>query len=596
MQDGDKTREQLLEELAELRRRIEAGEGAEHREVRENLERALELEKELQRAHDELEQAEEEKSVALALERVRNEILQMQQEEDWGTVASCLHRELRLLIGFHECSINIAEEQDQFFNSYGIASDGTPDLQIVPMVSAIQQVLRSGAPVYRSNRAQIEQFGDDAEPQTGSIVDVPFMGGTLAINSQAEGAFDERDIRILSQFAPSLSEAYRRLQEIVNRERTEQELVRLERLRAVGELSAGVSHNLNNILTGVLGPARLLQRKTDDPELLREVDDIVFFALRARDLVRELHLFVREDKEESLHSVSVVQIVQQAVQASRPRWKDESEARGVSIKTDVQWEDVSFIQGTKEGLHDIFTNLIFNAVDAMPQGGTITIRIRRMEQKVQISFSDTGTGMDEATKLRIFEPFFTTKMNIGTGLGLSMVYNTVNRWGGTIAVNSTPGIGTTFTLRFSVSMEEKVEVEEEGEIGIQSARGGKIFIVDDDEAVCSLLARLLEERHEVEAVTDGRRVLDWFTPGKYDVVLIDLGMPGVPGDQLLEQLKELDPLVVSVLITGWTLPETDVRVASFDFRLQKPFDDLDRVEYVVARAIELHDERVERGS
>jgi signal transduction histidine kinase len=586
MRDGDKTREQLLEELAELRRRFEAGEGAEQREIRKDLERVLE----------ELERAEKEKSVALALERVRNEILQMEQEGDWGTVASCLHRELLLLIRFHECSINIAEKQDQFFNSYGIEADGTPDLQIIPMTPAIQQVLQSGAPVYRSNRAEIEQFEDDAALQTCSIVDVPFMGGTLAINSREEGAFDEREIRILSRFAPSLSEAYRRLQEIVNRKQTEQELVRLERLRAVGELSAGISHNLNNILTSVLGPARLLQRKTDDPELLREVDDIVVSALRARDLVHELHLFVREDKQEFLHSVSVVQIVQQAVQTSRPRWKDESEARGVLIKADVQWEDALFIQGTEEGLHDIFTNLIFNAVDAMPKGGTITIRIRRMEQKVQITFSDTGTGMDEATKLRIFEPFFTTKMDIGTGLGLSMVYNAVNRWGGTIAVNSTPGIGTTFILRFSESMEEKVEVEEEGEIGIPSARGGKIFIIDDEEAVCSLLARLLEEHHEVEAITDGQRVLDWFTPGEYDVVMIDLGMPGVPGDQLLEQLKKIDPLVVSVLITGWMLPETDVRVASFDFHLQKPFDDLDRVEYIVARAIELHDERVARGS
>ena len=120
-------------------------------------------------------------------------------------------------------------------------------------------------------------------------------------------------------------------EDITERKHMEQELIRLERLRAVGELSAGVSHNLNNILTNVLGPAQLLKRKTDDPELLREVDDIVTSAVRARDLVHELHLSVRTQEEESRHPVSVIKVIGEAVQTSRPRWKDEPEAQGVSI-------------------------------------------------------------------------------------------------------------------------------------------------------------------------------------------------------------------------------------------------------------------------
>ena len=178
--------------------------------------------------------------------------------------------------------------------------------------------------------------------------------------------------------------------------------------------------------------------------------------MRARDLVHKLHLSVRTRREEErLHPVAVDQVVQQAVQSARPRWKDEPEAHGIAIEMVTQWGGVPPIQGTEAGLHEILTNLIFNAVDAMPDGGTITLRTQRVEDQVQIVFSDTGIGMDEATRLRIFEPFFTTKMDIGTGLGLSTVYNTVTRWGGTIEVDSAPGEGTTFTLRFPVGDEEK---------------------------------------------------------------------------------------------------------------------------------------------
>jgi len=425
-----------------------------------------------------------------------------------------------------------------------------------------------------------------------AIVDVAFSHGTLAINSKQPNAFGDEDIAYLQRFAQIISEGFQRFLYVTEGQRMEEELIRLERLRAVGELSAGVSHNLNNILTNVLGPAQLLKRKTDDPEILREVDDIVTSAIRARDLVHELHLSVRTDEGESLRPVSVDQIVQQAVQTSRPRWKDEPEARGVSIKVNTQWGDVPSILGTEAGLHDILTNFIFNAVDAMPEGGTITIQTETVEDQVQITFSDTGTGMDEETKRRVFEPFFTTKMDLGTGLGLSTVHNTVTLWGGTIEVDSTPGEGTTFTLRFPVWTGE--EVEEEERAAVQLTRPGKILVVDDDEAICSLLSRLLGEQHEVEAVTDGQKALDRFAPGKYDAVIIDLGIPGMSGDQLLKQIKEIDPQVVTVLSTGWDLPDTDTRVSSFDFQVHKPFEDLDEIEDVVARAIALHDGRVDR--
>ena len=141
---------------------------------------------------------------------------------------------------------------------------------------------------------------------------------------------------------------------------------------------------------------------------------------------------------------------------------------------------------------------------------------------------------------------------------------------------------------------EEVTEEQEKAIDAPQTRSGKILVIDDDEAVCSLLSRLLGERHTVETSTDGGKALDRFAPGKYDVVLIDLGMSGISGDQVLKQVKEIDPQVATVLITGWDLPDSDMRVTAFDFRVQKPFDDLDEVEEAVAQAIELQDQRAEK--
>jgi len=376
---------------------------------------------------------------------------------------------------------------------------------------------------------------------------------------------------------------------ITERKQMEEELIRTQRLRAAGELSAGVSHNLNNILSSVLGPAQLLTGMTDDPEILREVEDIISSARRARDLVHRLHLSVRGIEEDKHLPTSINEAIQEAVQTTRPRWKDEPESRGIDIEIEMQLEDVPPIQGTRSRLHDAFTNLIFNAVDALSEGGAITIHTQCVDDRVQLTFSDTGVGMDEETRRRVFEPFFTTKIDIGTGLGLSTVYKTVEQWGGTIEVESIPGKGTTFILQLPIWKGENLEKNEEREERL--ARPGKVLIIDDDKRLCSVLSRILENDHEVETVTDGRKALDQFVLGRYDVILIDLGMSGLSGNRVAQKIRHRDPLVSTVLITGWELDEGDPRREPFDLQIAKPFDGIDEIRNVVVQAIQLHDER-----
>jgi PAS domain S-box-containing protein len=366
------------------------------------------------------------------------------------------------------------------------------------------------------------------------------------------------------------------LHDITARKRMEETLIRAQRLSAASELSLGISHNLNNLLTGILGPARLLQREgMDSAEATQRLETIITSAGRARDLVRRLGWTVREEEEEKLEAVDMTVAVEEAVQGARPRWQDEAGVRGARIDLQTDLPETPPLACSRAGLHDVLLNLLFNAVDAMPDGGTISIRARRLPEGVELSVSDTGIGMNEATRRRIFEPFFTTKTNVGTGLGLSTAYATVTRWGGTIQVDSSPGRGTSFALLLPLwtgalpEAEKLLELQED-----QAAAGPARILLVEDEAITSLVLvdSLRQDGHRVDAFLTGEETLLHFQPGQYDLLVVDLGIPDLPGDQLARRLKKQDPGLIAGLLTGWYLKVDDPRRAPFAFYLQKPVD------------------------
>ena len=333
---------------------------------------------------------------------------------------------------------------------------------------------------------------------------------------QFAGALDHaRLYRDSLDYAAALSRINEELErEIVERKRAEEAVVRLERLGALGEMSAGVSHNLNNILTGVLGPAEMVEMLTEDPIVLREVGLIRTSALRARDLVARLHQAVRGESDQ-LGPVKLNKAIEEAVSAGRPRWKDEPESRGRNVQVHTSLTPVADVSGTVVGLHDIVLNLLFNAVDALPEGGDIWIETRPTEHGVLVSVRDNGVGMTDEVRRRVFDPFFTTKANVGTGLGLSTVYGQVTRWGGEISVDSVPGEGTTFTIVFRGW--EGVPVRQAGEAEKRTRKRGRILIVEDEEMVREVVFRMLVLHHEVETVSSGEAALAVFESGKFDV-------------------------------------------------------------------------------
>jgi len=230
----------------------------------------------------------------------------------------------------------------------------------------------------------------------------------------------------------------------------EKGLIALDRLRALEEMGHGAAHNFNNILACVSGYAELIVQDSRDHQVTEFSEQILAGTLRAKDLVRYLREAMKGVQHESIQPVQINELVREVVEATRPRWQEEFKGTGHCIELFTDLEATPPIRAAQAGLYDILINLIFNAVDALFRGGNIGISSRAIEEGVQLTISDTGTGMDETTQQRIFEPFFTTKEDVGSGLGLFTVHETMTRWGGSIEVESAVKRGTRFTLCFPI--------------------------------------------------------------------------------------------------------------------------------------------------
>jgi CheY-like chemotaxis protein len=255
--------------------------------------------------------------------------------------------------------------------------------------------------------------------------------------------------------------------------------------------------------------------------------------------------------------VDVNQSVHDAVAMIRPRLEEKiaRDNRPIDLRLDLG--TIETINGRPAALTELMTNLLLNALDAMPDGGTLTVSTRgEAGRHVVLTVTDTGIGMPEAVRRRIFEPFFSTKGEGGSGLGLSMVYAIVRRHGGDIRVDSEPGRGATFTLTFPVAS-EPVGAEPESALP-RARRPARVLLVDDDPKVLGTLTEILRSvGHTVTAAASGGAALSAYGPGRFDVVLTNLGMAGMNGWELAERVRRVDEDIAILLITGWGLRDEE---------------------------------------
>ncbi|GAG25292.1 unnamed protein product, partial [marine sediment metagenome] len=251
-------------------------------------------------------------------------------------------------------------------------------------------------------------------------------------------------------------------------------------------------------------------------------------------------------------SVDLNELVENALDFTRIQWKDDAEAKGINIKIQKELSILPFIAGSASELREVITNLINNAIDAMPQGGQIKIKTFKKDSYVALIVEDTGVGIPKALRDRIFDPFFTTKGVQSTGLGLSVSYGIINRHRGTLKVDSVEGKGTAFTI--SLPIAEKPAEEEKVTPMPKEHRKACILVIEDEEQVRDIFSAILEKGgHEVEVVSDGRRGIEKFEKREFDLVFTDLGMPGMSGWQVAEKIKAINGRVPVILVSGWNI-------------------------------------------
>ena len=386
---------------------------------------------------------------------------------------------------------------------------------------------------------------------------------------------------------------------------TQDKVVAQERLRALGQMASGIAHDFNNALSPVVGFSELLLMQPEqwsDPHFMRQYLQLINTSAQdATQVVRKLREFYRKrDEQEVLAPLDLNPLVQQAVDITQPRWRDQAQAAGCTIAVQTELSQLPPVPGEESALRELLTNLIFNAVDAMPNGGAIRVCTSNPEAGwVAVEVTDTGTGMTEEVRRRCMDPFFTTKGSQGTGLGLAMVHGIVERHGGRLEIDSTWGRGSTFRLLLPGCASQQPHsdtVAPPGDGAITPAatdtspRRLRVLVVDDEPSVRLVMTAYLTSFGHVPATaTGGHEGLRQFRDGAYDLVITDRAMPDMHGDALAAAIKLENPHVPVIMLTGFgdMIHALDERPSAIDLVLAKPIllSDLARaIEQVTAAA------------
>src|SRR5215213_5756010 len=369
--------------------------------------------------------------------------------------------------------------------------------------------------------------------------------------------------------------------EQAERERMREHYAQMEKLSALGELASGVAHNFNNTLTGILARAQLMLDASDMKDVRRGLRIIIQTAEDGAKTVKRIQDFARQRRDQDFVRIDVDQLMLEVAEITRPRWKDSAEARNVHIKLVRQIGSNAAIMGDAGELREVLVNMVFNAVDAMPEGGTLTLSTQESGGAVEICVSDTGTGMTEDVRSRIFDPFFTTKGKGGMGLGLSVSYGIIRRHEGSVAVDSEVTKGSTFRLRFPKADGTAVPAKAAVPPMLHERADGslRILVVDDEDYVRELLYDILaREGCEVALAAEGPEALRIFDGREFDAVFTDVGLPGMSGWELARAVRERDEQIALAVITGWgdTVSPEEQSAAKADWVVPKPFT-IDRI-------------------
>lgn len=367
------------------------------------------------------------------------------------------------------------------------------------------------------------------------------------------------------------------IMDVTEKREFEKRLLQSEKLKAMGVMAAGIAHDFNNVLAIINGYAQLMQSSCDgNEELLNGLRTICRAVRDGSETVRRMSEFNRMEKDTSKFvSVNMVEMVKQAVDYSRPKWKDLAHAKGATYNLNLEGlNSVPNISGKPSELREVITNMINNALDAMPKGGQISFRTWNDDHTVCMSIADEGIGMSKDVQMKIFDPFYSTKGVEGSGLGMSVVYGIIGKHGGKIDIESQIGKGAIFIIRLPVAagtIHTEEFLEPVNDINVM-ARNYRILVVDDVKEISDILYMFLSRQgYNVKSVESGAEAIKLLEKESYDLFLCDLGMPEVSGWDLIKAVESLDRKPKIGLVTGWA-DMLKNEVIGVDFVVGKPID------------------------
>lgn len=362
--------------------------------------------------------------------------------------------------------------------------------------------------------------------------------------------------------------------DITDRKAKEAELNQAQKIQAVSQLASGVAHDINNNLAVIMGYSEfLLETSESFGDVVRQaLSAIQEQSMDCANTVRRIQLFSRTIPHSQFSTLDLNDVVRNAISQNQPTWSHRPKSSGIDIRVLERYGEVPLALGYEKGLGEALAALISNAVDALPDGGTITFATREEGNQVVLEVSDDGVGISDAHLHRIFEPFFTTKGPSSSGLGLSIAYNLVTQQGGKITVRSRYGEGTTFTISVPTDVTQTVDA------AIRNTNSWKrslsVLVVDDEPLVADVFRTFLEAAgHQVVTCLNGINALASFEAQNYDLAVIDLGMPNMDGWELSRRLNALDADFPIIVATGWDVTTDDGEDQGVQVRavLKKPF-------------------------
>ncbi len=367
----------------------------------------------------------------------------------------------------------------------------------------------------------------------------------------------------------------------------EEMLLQSEKLKSMGTITAGVAHEFNNILAVMVGSAELLEGGfKDDKELKKMLHDIIKAGDDGAEIVRNMLKFAKSEGKDKSDYIffDIKHLINDALDFAAHRWRNMAQARGIDYKIDKEgMREIPDVLCNTTELREVFTNIINNALDAMPEGGTLSFSTWSDDDNVFISVSDTGKGMPEEVKRKIFDPFFTTRRPLGTGLGMSVSYSIITRHGGRIEVESEVGKGATFNLSIPIGKDSIQKTVPSEPVFQVTTRKLHVLVVDDCDEMCVIMGNLFTRYgHTVKTVNNGADAIEFTGKEDFDLVLCDLAMPDVYGYEVIKAINNSDKMPKIGIMTGWDekLKPVDDEEFKVDFILKKPFKHAELIEHI----------------